>query len=108
MDSRRLKVTADHRTSLIVDPPDGRIPPLVPISAERQKQRDERAAALGRFNAGMPNTSFDFDLTIRCVVRTAIPPYMPVISTNDFQIVQSPGYVVIAPENVHSPRIIPL
>src|SRR5215510_8209395 len=31
MDSRRLKITADRRTSLIVDPPEGRIPPLVPL-----------------------------------------------------------------------------
>ncbi len=108
MDSRRLKTTADHRTSLIVDPPDGRIPALVPISAERQKERDERAAALARFNAGMPNTYLDFDLPIRCVVRTDMPPYMPIIYNNDFQIVQSPGYVVIAPEMIHSARIVPL
>jgi hypothetical protein len=108
MDSRRLKVTTDHRTSLIVDPPDGRIPPLVPISAERQKESDKRAAALGRFNAGMPNTYFDFELPIRCVVRIDMPPYMPTIYNNDLQIVQSPGYVVIAPEMIHSARIIPL
>jgi len=35
MDSRRLKITSDKRTSLIVDPPDGRIPPRVPLSPER-------------------------------------------------------------------------
>ena len=57
MDSRRLKTTADHRTSLIVDPPDGRIPPLVPVSPERQKQRDERAAAAnGPFQRGPART----------------------------------------------------
>jgi hypothetical protein len=108
MDARRLKITADHRTSLIVDPPDGKIPPLVPLSAERQKQRDARAAALGRFNAGMPETYLDFELPIRCITRTDMPPYMPTIYNNDFQIVQSPGYVVIAPEMIHSARIIPL
>ena len=108
MDHRRLEVTADHRTSLIVDPEDGRIPPLVPISPERQKQRDDRAAALARFNDGMPNTYLEVELLIRCVVRTDMPPYMPTIYNNDFQIVQSPGYVVIAPEMIHSTRIIPL
>src|SRR4030081_2008337 len=108
MDARRLKVTADHRTSLIVDPPDGRIPPLVPISAERQKEHDERAAALARFNAGMPNTYLDFDLPIRCVVRTDMPPYMPIIYNNDFQIVRALGYVTTAPEKIHSARIIPV
>src|SRR5215467_7297772 len=55
MDARRLKITGDKRTSLIVDPPDGRIPAQVPISPERQKVRTERAAANGRFNAGMPD-----------------------------------------------------
>jgi len=108
MDARRLKITKDHRTSLIVDPEDGKIPPLVPLSPERQKQHDERAAALARFNAGMPNTYFDFELPIRCITRTDMPPYMPTIYNNDFQIMQSPGYVVIAPEMIHSARIIPL
>jgi len=108
MDSRRLKVTEDHRTSLVVDPPDGRIPPAIPISAERQKERAERAAALGRFNAGMPDTYTDVALDIRCIVRTDSPPYMPGIYNNDFQIMQSPGYVAIAPEMIHSARIIPL
>jgi len=37
-----------------------------------------------------------------------MPPYMPIIYNNDFQIVQSPGYVIIAPEMIHSARIIPL
>lgn len=40
MNSRRLKITADHRTSLIVDPPDGRISPRVPLSPERAKSPD--------------------------------------------------------------------
>src|SRR6059058_5660701 len=43
MDARRLKITADHRTSLIVDPPDGRVPAPVPLSPERQKARADRA-----------------------------------------------------------------
>jgi hypothetical protein len=107
MDSRRLKITADHRTSLIVDPPDGRVPPLVPLSPERQKERAERTAAAARFNAFLPDTYTDFALPIRCIIRTDAPPYMPIIYNNDFQIVQSPGYVVIAPEMIHSARIIP-
>jgi hypothetical protein len=108
MDSRRLKITADRRTSLIVDPPDGRLPPTVPISAERQKIRAERAAAGARFQAGMPNVATEMSLPIRCIIRTDSPPYLPTIYNNDFQIYQSPGYVVIAPEMIHSARIIPL
>jgi hypothetical protein len=108
MDSRRLKITADHRTSLIVDPPDGRIPPLVPLSPERQKIKAERAAANARFNAGLPESYMDMSLPVRCIIRTDSPPYLPTIYNNDFQIFQSPGFVVIAPEMIHSARIIPL
>jgi len=108
MDSRRLKITGDHRTSLIVDPPDGRIPPLVPLSPERQKIKANREAAAARFNAGLPASYTDMTLPVRCTIRTDSPPYLPTIYNNDFQIVQSPGYVVIGPEMIHSARIIPL
>jgi hypothetical protein len=80
----------------------------VPISAERQKIRAERAAAGARFQAGMPNIATEMSLPIRCIIRTDSPPYMPTIYNNDFQIYQSPGYVVIGPEMIHSARIIPL
>jgi hypothetical protein len=108
MDSRRLKITADHRTSLIVDPPDGRIPPTVPLPPDRERARVARAAATVRFNAGLPERIEDFSLPVRCIIRTDSPPYLPTIYNNDFQIFQSPGYVVIAPEMIHSARIIPL
>jgi len=108
MDPRRLKITGDHRTSLIVDPPDGRIPALVPLPPERQKLRDARAAAAARFNAGLPETYTDGTLPIRCIIRTDSPPYLPIVYNNDFQIQQSPGYLVIAPEMIHSARVIPL
>jgi len=108
MDSRWLKITADRRTSLIVDPPDGRIPPTVPLSPEREKARAARAGANNRFNAGLPENYRDFSLPVRCIIRTDSPPYLPTIYNNDFQIFQSPGYVVIGPEMIHSARIIPL
>jgi hypothetical protein len=98
MDSRRLKITADRRTSLVVDPPDGRIPPPVPLTPEREKARAARAAANARFNAGLPENYVDMSLPVRCIIRTDSPPYLPTIYNNDFQIFQSPGYVVIAPE----------
>ena len=108
MDARRLKITADRRTSLIVDPPDGRLPPLVPLSPERQKAAASRSAANARFIAGMPYSPEEMSLPVRCIIRTDSPPYLPTIYNNDFQIYQSPGYVVIAPEMIHSARIIPL
>ena len=108
MDARRLKITEDRRTSLIVDPEDGRIPPIVPLSPEREKARAARQAANTRFNAGLPENYRDFSLPVRCIIRTDSPPYLPTIYNNDFQIFQSPGYVVIGPEMIHSARIIPL
>jgi hypothetical protein len=106
MDARRLKITADHRTSLIVEPNDGRIPPLVPLSPERQAARAARAAANERFNAGLPDEHLDMSLPVRCIIRTDSPPYLPTIYNNDFQIFQSPGVVAIAPEMIHSARMI--
>src|SRR6266849_6414631 len=108
MDARRLKITADRRTSLIVDPADGRIPPLVPLSPERQKARAARADANARFYAGLPQNYTDFSLPVQCIIRTDSPPYLPTIYNNDFHIFQSPGFVVINPEMIHSARIIPL
>ena len=108
MDARRLRITEDRRTSLIVDPPDGRIPPLVPLSPQREGIRTEREAARARLNAGLPESHEDMTLVLRCTIRTDLPPYRPTIYNNNFQIVQSPGYVVIAPEMIHSARIIPM
>ena len=108
MDARRLKITADRRTSLVVDPLDGRLPPLVPLSPERQKARAARAAANARFVAGMPFSPEEMSLPVRCIIRTDSPPYLPTIYNNDFHIFQSPGYVTIAPEMIHSARIIPV
>lgn len=108
MDARRLKITADRRTSLIVDPVDGRIPPLVTPSPERQKVQAARAAGGARFAAGLPDHYTDMSWPVRCVVRTDVPPYLPTIYNNNFQVFQSPGYVTIAPEMIHSARIIPV
>jgi len=108
MDARRLKITPDHRTSLIVDPPDGRIPPVVPLSPEREKARAARAEAAERFAAGLPASYLDATLPVRCIIRTDSPPYLPIVYNNDLQIFQSPGIVAIAPEMIHSVRIIPV
>jgi hypothetical protein len=108
MDATRLEATKDRRTSLIVDPPDGRMPPRVPPTPEAAKIRAARADADARFVAGLPDDVEDFSLPVRCIIRTDSPPYLPTIYNNDFQIFQAPGYVVIAPEMIHSARIIPL
>ena len=67
-----------------------------------------RGAAPRVSTPGCPTVSTDMSLPVRCIIRTDSPPYLPTIYNNDFQIFQSPGYVAIAPEMIHSARIIPL
>src|SRR5580765_3778832 len=106
MDAKRLEATKDRRTSLIIDPPDGRIPARVPPTPEVAKIRAARAEADARFVAGLPDDVEDFSLPVRCIIRTDSPPYLPTIYNNDFQIFQSPGIVAIQPEMIHSARMI--
>src|SRR5439155_22576031 len=85
MDARRLEASKDRRSSLIVDPPDGRLPPAVAPTPEVAKLRAERAAAGARFQAGMPADPEETSLAFRCITRTDNPPYGPGIYNNDFQ-----------------------
>ena len=107
-DPRRREVLPDRRSSLIVDPPNGRIPPLVPQTPEVAKMRAARAAANVRVDAGRPDDPEDFGLAMRCVVRNDRPPHLGGLYNNNFQIYQSPGYVVIQAEMIHSARVIPV
>jgi len=75
-DPRRREVLPDRRSSLIVDPPNGRIPPLVPQTPEVAKMRAARAAANVRVDAGRPDDPEDFGLAMRCVVRNDRPPHL--------------------------------
>jgi hypothetical protein len=99
---RGTKVVGNRRTSLIVNPPDGRVPAL---TAEAQKrQADRLAAARGHQFDGPENRG----LTERCLVwPTAGPPMMPSFYNNNYQFVQGPGYVAIMVEMVHDVRMIP-
>ena len=107
MDPRRLQLT-DKRTSLIVDPPDGRIPPRVPLTPERKAAAQENAMRAARFDAGLPLSAQDFTPPVRGIIRTDRPPYLGTIYNNTAQIFQSPGNVVILQEMIHSARVIPM
>jgi len=97
---RGNRVIASRRTSLIVEPPDGKVPPLT--AAAMKKQEQARAAAREHPADGPENRS----LWERCLTRGM--PMLPGPYNNDFQIVQTPGYVVILHEMIHDVRIIPL
>ena len=93
------KLTADRRTSLIIDPPDGRIP-----YTAKSRQRSAQRASRGE-NFDNPE---DLSLVDRCILGfNAGPPMVSGTYNNNLQIVQSPGYVVIFNEMVHNARIIP-
>jgi hypothetical protein len=95
---------ANRRTSLIVDPPNGRIPPLTP---EAQK----RAAALAqaRSERGPDDSIEDLGLNVRCIQWASTgPPMLPFIFNNNVQIFQTRQYVTIYNEMIHSARIVPM
>ena len=105
---RGNKIIGDKRTSLIIDPPDGRIPPLTP---EAQQRLDALAAVareeqLGRVRADSPQSR---SLADRCILGfNAGPPMTPGAYNNYVQITQAAGLVTLVVEMVHDVRIIPV
>ena len=99
----RGTLVPDKRTSLIIDPPNGRMPPLTP---EGQKKAQARADDRRKRGADPADSWEDRNLAERCLTRGA--PKIPGGYNNNFQILQTPGYVVIVQEMIHEARIIPL
>jgi len=100
--SQLARLNGTIRTSMIVDPPDGRIPALTPQAEKRQ----EAQSADARLHPadGPENRS----LAERCLFwATTGPPMLPGPYNNMYQIVQAPGYVMILSEMIHETRIIP-
>jgi hypothetical protein len=110
------KVLMNMRTSIVTDPPDGRIPPLTP---QRKAQLEEQALAVKVrcerpgcevANSGQLSPSdkpTDLDLMTRCISFGTVVPMLPSAYNNDYQIVQGPGVVAIDTEMVHDVRRIP-
>jgi hypothetical protein len=97
--------TTSHRTSLIIDPPDGRLPPRTPQARPIPVQR------CGSLQRGEPCDSYeDYGLGVRCIVHGGgFPDAMfPAVYNANMRIVQSPGFVAITYELIHDTRIIPL
>jgi hypothetical protein len=96
-------IAATRRTSLVIDPPDGRIPALTDAGKAR-------VAALAERRRLHPSDGpEDRTLADRCLLwRSAGPPMLPTAYNNNFQLVQTADYVMILNEMVHEARIIPL
>jgi hypothetical protein len=112
MDEHRKNLTRDKRTSLIVDPPNGRLPARVTPTPEMKAIRDERALRTRRFEAGFMEHWQDGDVGNRCIIRRRNEggghPPLPAIYANVAQIFQAPGYAVIYSEMIHTARLVPL
>ena len=89
------------QTSLVVDPPDGRVPALT----ERVRERD---AAIVAVRDVAPASFEDMNLYARCITRGMPGAMIPAFYNHNYQILQTPDYVVILVEMIHDARIIPL
>ena len=91
------RVVSTRRTSLVVDPPDGR----VPLRPEAEAARDN--------NSAHERDSYEFmSVWDRCITRGVPAGMFPAGYNNAYQIVQTPGYVMIHYEMIHDARIIPI
>ena len=92
------------RTSMIVDPPDGRLPPLTADGSKRAAETAEREKLVGRWDSAQSNQLDD-----RCVIFLGVgPPMMPAGYNSNYQIVQTRDHVMILFEMAHDVRVIPL
>jgi hypothetical protein len=102
-DDHATKAVSTRRSSLIIDPPDGRIPPLTKAA---QKLIAERAEI--RREHGFDGPEY-CPINERCLWRASTgPPIFPVAYNNTYRITQTSGYVVILSEMIHDARLIPL
>jgi hypothetical protein len=100
---KESRTLSSLRTSLVVSPPDGRIPPLTP---EAQQRMAARAEARRRSEADGPESRL---LSERCITQWHEGPPMLVPNYSSiYRIIQGPGYVTIHQERSHGVRLIPL
>ena len=94
-----LKPLSSNRTSLIYDPPDGKIPQVTPDAIQR---------AAARRAAGGFDSYENRPLSERCIMLThEAPPMLPPAYNDVLQIIQTPGYVLVIREMETAPRLIP-
>ncbi|HTI41006.1 MAG TPA: hypothetical protein VL693_04200 [Vicinamibacterales bacterium] len=104
LDRSQAPVALNLRTSLIVDPADGHLPPMT-----EEGKRLNAARAEARKRAGpITDAAENQPLSVRCIQMDRDgPPMLAGAYNNNYQIVQSPGTVLILVEMLHDPRIIP-
>jgi hypothetical protein len=98
------------QASLVVDPPDGRIPPLTAQAHKLVAYRNaaRRSCPCASSAVGCHDSWMDESLMDRCITRGAVDSILPGGYNRGNQIVQSPGYVALRNEMIHETRIIPV
>jgi hypothetical protein len=94
-------VKSFRQTSLIIDPPDGKMPAVTPEAEKRRATRDQ-----GTFGGGPFDKTEDFTMYDRCITRGIVGSVLPVVYGNGNRIMQAPGQVIISYEMVHDTRVI--
>ncbi len=98
------EIAKGSRPWFVIDPEDGKIPPLLPEA----RTRIANTPRTGSFGNGPFNSHEDFSLWDRCITRGLPGSMLPGQYGNSYQIVQGPGFVAIRYEMVHDTRIIPI
>ena len=104
---RGTSVLPNMRTSIIVDPEDGRLPALTPEAERRIDSPEARRLAEMRGGQRPVETWEQLDLGDRCLWYRGIPSF-PTGYNNNYHIVQTPGMVAILQEHIHEVRFVPL
>ncbi len=99
--------TPTRQTSLIIDPPDGRLPPLTAAEQKRRKEARGGKGYPGEWR-GEAASYEDLNIYYRCISRGVLGSIIPVVYNNGNEILQMPGYVVFRNEMIHEARVIPL
>jgi hypothetical protein len=104
LDRSQAAQAPNLRTSLIIEPVDGRMPAMTEEGRQRVAAREAAAKGIGRWDSAESNQLDD-----RCMIMAgAGPPMMDAAYNSNYHIVQAPGYVMILTEMIHDVRVIPL
>lgn len=96
------KSAPSTQVALVIDPPDGRLPPMTPHG-----EALAAAAAAARAQGSLPAGPEDLNTWVRCITRGLPGLMLPRVYNNGLQIVQGPGFVAVQKEMIHETRVIP-
>ncbi len=104
---QHTRVVPTRRTSLIVDPPNGRLPEMTPEAIARITSPEHRRLTDVKDGVAPARGPEEMGLSERCLWYRGIPSF-PTGYNNNYQIFQNPDYVIILQEHIHDVRVIPL